>query len=220
VHAVLYLTRVSTPEISRKDSAEVSAYGIRDFITNKRVIGFFLLITVPVIACGYFLNYLFPILGSEYGLSETKVGYAYMINGLCVICFSSILTEYFSKKIRKAHALVIASLLYAAAFLCVAVFQNIASLVIVLILLGLSDSFGFPLQTSYYTDLEAVQKYGYDKSIGIFSLVENVAQAGGSFVFSYVLLIGVREGLILVLCVVSLLAVLFGLIFRSTVRAV
>jgi predicted MFS family arabinose efflux permease len=150
---------------------------------------------------------------SEYGLSETKIGYSFLINGLIVICLSNILTGYFTKKVKKAYSLVIASLLYSAAFLCVAYMQNVLSLIIVLVLLGLSDSFGLPLQTSYYTDLEAVKKYGYDKSIGIYSLFENIAQAGGSFIFSYVLIIGVKKGLIVVLGIVAVLAIIFGITF-------
>jgi predicted MFS family arabinose efflux permease len=212
-HVVLYLTKVSyLPKLNSKGKAEESI-GLFKFITNKSVLKFFLMIVIPIIACSYFLNYLYPILGSEYGLSENKIGYSFLINGLCVICLSSVLTNYFTKKVKKAYSLVIASLLYSAAFLCVAYMQNVLSLVIVLVLLGLSDSFGLPLQTSYYTDMDAVKKYGYDKSIGIYSLFENIAQAGGSFVFSYVLIIGVKKGLIIVLGIVAILAVIFGITF-------
>jgi len=212
VHVAVYLTKVSyMPEAVAAGEGIAAPIGFMKFITSKGVLKFFLMIVIPVIACGYFLNFLFPILGFQYGLSETKVGYAFLINGLCVICFSNVLTNYFSKKVKKAYSLVIASLLYALAFLCVAYFQNIYSLIIVLVLLGLSDSFGLPLQTSYYTDLDAVKKYGFDKSMGIYSLFENIAQAGGSFVFSYVLIIGVKEGLNIVLSIVAILAILFGI---------
>jgi len=211
VHVAVYLTKVSyMPEVDAEGEG-IAPIGFMRFMTSKGVFKFFLMIVIPVIACGYFLNFLFPILGSEYGLSETKVGYAFLINGLCVICFSNVLTNYFSRKVKKAYSLVSASLLYALAFLCFAYFQNIYSLIIVLVLLGLSDSFGLPLQASYYTDLDAVKKYGYDKSMGIYSLFENLAQAGGSFVFSYVLIIGVKDGLNIVLSIVAILAIGFGI---------
>jgi predicted MFS family arabinose efflux permease len=212
VHVSFYLAKASyTAEVSSQEAA-AEPISLFRFFAGKGVLKFFLMIVIPVIACSYFLNYMFPILGSEYGLSETKVGYSYLINGLCVICFGSILTEQLSKRIKKAYSLVFASLLYAAAFLCVAYFRNVFSLIVVLVLLGLSDSFGLPLQTSHFTDLEAVKKYGYEKSMGIYSLFENAAQSGGSFLFSYVLLIGVKEGLYLVAAIVGALAVLFGII--------
>lgn len=207
-HVIIYLTKVSYITQEAKEKGGIS---FKKFITNKSVLKFFILIVIPVIACSYFLNYLYPILGSDYGLSETKVGYSFLINGLCVICLSDILTQYFATKVKKAYSLVIASLLYCAAFLGVALMQNVLSLIIALLLLGLSDSFGLPLQTSFYTDLDAVKKYGYDKSIGVYSLFENISQCAGSFVFSYVLIIGVKKGLIIVLGAVAVLAVLFGI---------
>jgi predicted MFS family arabinose efflux permease len=211
-HVWTYLTKVVyQPEEAQEEAS--GSIGFFRFISDRSIVKFFLMIVIPVIACSYFLNYMYPILGSEYGLSETKVGYSFLINGLIVICFSNLLTDYFSKKVKKAYSLVIASLLYSAAFLCVAFMQNVLSLIIVLVLLGLSDSFGLPLQTSYYTDLDAVKKYGYDKSIGIYSLFENIAQCGGSFVFSYVLIIGVKKGLLIVLGIVAVLAVLFGITY-------
>ncbi|HHV11379.1 MAG TPA: MFS transporter [Clostridiales bacterium] len=214
-HAFSYLTKI---QVHREEETRGEGrINLLQFLTDRRVLRFFLMIAIPVIACSYFLNYLYPILGSEYGLSENRIGYSYLINGLCVMFFGTVLTRFFSRKVRKEYSLVVAALLYGTAFLCVAVFQNVYSLLLALVLLGLSDSFGLPLQTSYYTDLEVVRKYGYGKSIGIYSLFENLSQAGGSFVFSYVLIIGVQRGLGIVLVVVVGLALLFGILemFRN-----
>ena len=104
-----------------------------------------------------------------------------------------------------------ASCLYAVAFFVVAWYQSIPALLIALVLLGLSDGFGLPLQTSYYTDLDEVRDFGYDRAIGIYSLFENGAQTAGSFLFSYVLLIGVKEGLLLVIALLLILAFVFFL---------
>ena len=186
------------------------------FLFKGRIITYFAMIVVPIIACGYFLTYMFPILGSEYGISETNIGYAYLLNGLCVMCFSNILTDFFSKKMKKGTALALASGIYAFAFILVGWYQSVPVLLLSLVLLGLSDSFGLPLQTGYYTDLEEVKQFGYDRAIGIYSLFENGAQAMGSFVFSYVLLIGVKEGLWMVGGTIVILAVVFLLISMGT----
>jgi predicted MFS family arabinose efflux permease len=211
-HVAIYLRNASFSKEDNQEANSLEPISFRKFIISKGVLPYFLMIVIPVVACGYFLNYLYPILGSQYGLSETRIGYSYLFNGIFIICFGNVLTEYFTKKVKKAYSLVFASLLYAMAFLCVAYFHNVYSLIAVLVLLGISDSFGLPIQVSYYTDLEAVKRYGYDKSMGIYSLFENTAQAGGSFVFSYVLIIGVRYGLVLVLSIVAGLAVLFGVL--------
>lgn len=179
------------------------------FLLNGRVFTYFVMIVIPIIACGYFMTYMFPILASEYGLQEAHVGYSYLLNGLCVMCFSNLLTNFFSQKNRKRMALVLSAVIYVIAFMIVAWYQSIPALMVVIVLLGLADSFGLPVQTGYYTDLEEVKQYGYDRAIGIYSLFENGSQAAGSFVFSYVLLIGVREGMSLLAGLILVMALLF-----------
>ena len=85
-----------------------------------------------------------------------------------------------------------------------------------LAILGVSDSFGLPLQSGFYADLPATKKYGYDKSMGIYNLVINVAQTIGPFVFSYVLIAGMRKGLSIVITSLVVLAALFLVIIKIT----
>ena len=48
------------------------------FLLNARVWTLFLLIVAPILICTYFINYMYPIIGSDYGLSDTYVGYSYL----------------------------------------------------------------------------------------------------------------------------------------------
>ena len=164
---------------------------------------------IPLLICGYFLNYMFPIVGSEWGLSETYIGYTYLLNGIFVLILGTPLTEFFSNRGWKHLGLAAAAFIYAAAFLEVAMLQNIPSLLIALALIGVADSFGIPLLTSYFTDLKDVERFGYDRGLGVYSLFENGAQSLGSFVFGYVLVLGVGRGLIFVLILVSVLSAAF-----------
>lgn len=214
---ILYYTRrymssniiTQTMQSSKEEEEETSRISFGKFIFNHRIISYFLMIVIPVIACGYFLTYMFPILGAEYGMSDTNIGYSYLLNGICVICLSNVLTKTFSTKVDKRISLVISVLLYGVAFIIVGRYQNIYSILAALVLLGISDSFGLPIQTAYYTELDIVKKYGYDKAIGIYSLFENGAQALGSFVFSWVLIFGVGAGLRIVTEVIVTLSLGF-----------
>ena len=114
--------------------------------------------------------------------------------------------------------MVLAAAIYGAAFVLVAVYQNIPALLAAIILMGLSDSFGLPLQTGHYTDLEEVKSFGYERAIGVYSLFENGAQAAGSFIFSYALVIGVRQGLFLITGILMALAVLFFVLDYGMVK--
>ena len=91
---------------------------------------------IPLLICGYFLNYMFPIVGSEWGLSETYIGYTYLLNGIFVLILGTPLTEFFSNRGWKHLGLAAAAFIYAAAFLEVAMLQNIPSLLIALALIA------------------------------------------------------------------------------------
>lgn len=181
------------------------------FLTRKRIWTFLLMIVFPVIACGYYLNYMYPILGENYGLQESYIGYSYLLNGICVISFSTLLTNVMEKHFKKQYAMGIGVLIYAAAFFMVGTYQNIWVLLLSLILLGIADSFALPMQTSYFTDLKEVEDYGYDRAIGVYSLFENAAQSAGSFIFGSVLLLGVRQGLYVMIGITLGLAIVFVL---------
>lgn len=189
------------------------------FLLNARVWTLFLLIVVPIMICTYFINYMYPIIGSDYGLSDTYVGYSYLLNGLCVVAFGGVITNYFTKKNKKREGLVAASLIYALAFFIVIRFHNIPSLFTAIMLLGVADGFGLPLQAGLYTDIPAVERYGLGQALGIYSLVVNIAQAVGPFVFSYVLLVGVNNGLTLVLITISVMAFVFFALEKILDRA-
>ena len=179
------------------------------FVFNPRVISFFLFMLIPLLIGGYFLYYMFPIIGSEWGLSETYIGYAYVLNGFFAVVLGKTATEFFSRGKRKPFGLFTAVVLYGGAFLMVAHYQSIESLLMALVILGIADSFGIPLLTNYYTDLRVVEHYGYDRALGVYSLFENGAQSLGSLVFGIVLTVGVANGLRTMILVMGSLAVCF-----------
>ena len=199
------------PEDKFKKKAVVQKSGMSTlkFIFSPRVLLYFFGIMIPVVAGGYFLAYLYPLLGDEMGISETNIGYSYLINGICIICLGSLLTKVIVRKFRQTGALLSAALLYAVAFILYAFYPNIITLFLTLILLGISDSFGLPVQSTYFTDLEEVREYGYDKAMGIYSLIENMSQVFGSFVFGIIYVNGVKTGLIYAGIVIAAAAILF-----------
>ena len=179
------------------------------FVFNPRVICFFLFLLIPLLIGGYFLYYMFPIVASDWGLSETYIGYAYVLNGFFAVVLGKTATEFFSKGKRKPFGLFTAVVLYGGAFFLVSYYQSILSLLAALVILGIADSFGIPLLTNYYTDLRAVADYGYDRALGVYSLFENGAQSLGSLVFGIVLTVGVAKGLRTMIAVMGALAVCF-----------
>lgn len=182
------------------------------FIFSPKVLVYFLCIVVPVIAASYYLNFLYPILGDRLGMSENNIGYSYLINGIVIICFGNLIENFMSRFFNRKVLLLIASLLYLVTFAIVGMFNSIPALLISLILLGVSDSFGYVVQSTFYTELEETKKFGYEKAMGVYSLFENLSQSAGSFIFGYILTIGVKVGMIAYGIIIGACAVLFVMV--------
>ncbi len=199
-----------------EDEATNAQMSWRRFILSPNILSFFLMLVVPVLTGSYFLIYLYPIIGTRWGLTETHVGYSFLLNGLCVMALSTVMTNLFTRLRKKRLGLTLSALMYALAFSLAAFFRSIPALLAALVILGFSDSFGLPLQTSFYTDQDEVVRFGTDRSLGVYSLFENVSQALGPFVFSWALVVGVSRGLFVIAGVIAALAagfLLAGLIF-------
>lgn len=179
------------------------------FLSKTKIWSFLLLLVLPVIACGYYLNYLYPILANETGIQESYIGYSYLLNGMVVLAMGNLLTKEIAKWLGRKVGLVLSVLLYGTAFFMVSSFQTIPVLFLSLIILGLADSFGLPLQSSYFMDLEETKEFGYDRAAGIYSLVENLAQSAGPLMFGYILIFGLSAGLKILALILMLFAFLF-----------
>lgn len=200
---------------AQREQPKLSTAG---FLLSPEIFLYFAGIVLPVVAGGSFLSYLYPVLAKNFAVSETDIGYSYLLNGLCIICLGNVLTSYFVKRFKQRLTLVFSLLLYAGAFTAYALFPSMLTLLAALVLLGLSDGFGLPVQGTYYTSLKRVEMYGYDKAMGIFSLFENMAQVGGSFLFGIILMKGVGKGLFIAGIGLVLLAFVFLVLGKEKMK--
>jgi MFS family permease len=202
-----YFTKLRRPDALRDEgNGEMSWFR---FILSPRAFLYLIALVIPVIASGAFLTYFFPIVGFDLGMSESNIGYSFLLNSIVVILFSAPLTDFFSRRFSKVFSLSIWALVYAGSFILFALFGNILSLLAALVLMGLADSFGQSLSNSYYTELPEVKRYGYGRAIGIYNVADNIAQTVGPFVFSYALLIGIGKGIFAIAAGLAALALLF-----------
>jgi predicted MFS family arabinose efflux permease len=190
-----YISRIYISSLQR--DAEKPTLGTLNFIMSPRIFIFFTALLIPIIASGYFLIYMFPVVGFDLGISESNIGYSFLLNSLVVIIFGPTLTKFFSEKLGKPLSLTIWGVVYASAFVLFAILQNIPSLLAALIMLGFADSFGQSLYASYFTSQPQTADYGFGRAIGICNIAENIAQTVGPFVFCYALQIGLQKGLTL-----------------------
>lgn len=211
----LYDSSNSSKALEEKELGSISYL---KFILSPRVLVYFLCIVVPVIAASYYLNFLYPILGDRLGMSESIIGYSYLINGVVIICFGNIIVNFMSRFFGKKILLVIASLIYLVTFAVVGMFDSIPALLVSLVLLGISDSFGYVAQSTFYTDLKETKLLGYERAMGVYSLFENLSQSAGSFVFGYILTVGIHTGMVVYGVVIGASSIVFAIIVSLSNR--
>ncbi|MDR1521380.1 MAG: MFS transporter [Streptococcaceae bacterium] len=196
----------------RKKISEEIGINFLKFLFKPKILVYFLGILIPYLACSYFLHYFFPIFGEEKGLSESEIGQAFLLNGVWVVFLGPIIAKFILEKFGKIKAVLLGVFLYAAAFAVFGFNPTLLIALIVLIVMGIADSFTFTAQNVYFSSLKEVELYGVNKSIGAYSLFENLGQAVGPLLFSTVLILGKSTGILIVCGVLLFVGLIFGLL--------
>lgn len=203
---------------TQEEKKETAKIPFVKFLFSPRVLLYFIGIVLPIAAAGYYMNYLYPVIGAQFGISETNIGYSYLIHAFFIMACGNVLTRYLTRRLAKKWVIVLSAALYTVSFLLTGWFQSVPALFLTLALLGIANSFGGPVQSSYFAELPEVAKYGYDRSVGILGLVSNLSETCGPFLFGCVLAAGLKQGLVIMASVILVLAVIFGVTGCSAKR--
>lgn len=196
--------------ICQKTQALGSGMSTARFLLSPHVILYFIGIVIPVVAGGYFLAYLYPLLGENLGISETNIGYSYLLNGVCIICLGGFLTKQLTRRLGQKGSLALARYSMRGLF-------DLRSLAGNPRLCGTSGPFRSFRQL--WTSGAVYVLYRYEGSTGVwvrqsdggYSLFENMSQVFGSFIFGIIYVNGVTVGLTIAGGVIFAAAVLFFL---------
>ncbi len=160
--------------------------GFRTLFGNRIVPAFVLCIQNPYILFSSFAMYFVPIFCAERGYSETTVS-------LLLLCYAQIsifagdsLTGIMQRRLG-AGAMYTALGLNIAALLAFGATRSLAGLLAALLLLGLSASYGKPVQQKYFMNLPQVKAYGEDRAMGVYNFTENIGESAGPVVMAWVL---------------------------------
>ncbi len=189
----LYLVRnlegMLTEELSAEGGTEdreeeqKEAASALQFISDKAVLSFILLIQNPYIVFNSFVFYLVPLYCSARGYEETIVSILIMLYSQIAVLSGDYLTEHVSARFGD-RAMYVALLMNVAAVLLFALTGSMDGLIFALMILGFSAAFGKPVQQSYFLDRKAAVRYGEDRSIGVYNFTENIGESLGPIVFS------------------------------------
>ena len=182
---------------------------ILKLLADRSIWPFLLLVLTPFLIAISFREYFFPIYAAESGIDETNIGRIYLLCGLFVIYVGPPLTKSFISRLGGKWTVVLAGALITAATLLFGLIPTLPAAVIGLMLLSVAISFGYAAQSTYYAGLPRVSEYGESRAMGVYSLFDNGGQTLGPILYGAALLMGYRQGVLLIGAALLALLLLF-----------
>lgn len=193
---------------------------LKEFILNKSILAFYLLEFLPSAICGMFLLYFFPLFVDSLGYSPLIVGRALLVYGLCTIYMGPFLTRLTSKYLGSRKSIILAPMLISVVMFIFA-FNNESILIafLVVIILGITDSFGLNQETDYFLSLDVTKRYGESKSMSVYSLFECSGEALGPIVYGLIMTLSMQKGISILASSLIIFILAFAFISRKSIKA-
>ncbi|MFD2673208.1 MFS transporter [Marinicrinis sediminis] len=169
-----------------------SRWKVAQFLSNRNIVLFFLLIIMPVAICSMFLDYYFPVFAQSIGVSSSNVGRAFLLNGLCIVYLGPFLSQFFRKTLGVEKSILLCGITISAAIFVFALQGTLWAAFVAVILLGLADSFGLVAMNNYFLKLKATQSIGTGKALGFYGNIRKVGQMLGPMVFGLAAIWGLK----------------------------
>ena len=154
------------------------------------------MVTFFYVMISSFVYYYVPIYTDSKGFGSNVACLLIMVNSVCGIYLSSTTTRIFTKRFGKA-SVYISSVLALLALILFALLPEFNILVVSLLLLGFSTSFGTAARMTFFSRLKSAKEFGMDRATGIYDLVERAGEAVGPLLFASLFagnfLIGILE---------------------------
>jgi len=193
----------------RKTSNESALAKFANFISDKKTIVFLVCIFAPHLINGSFLEYYFPLFASGNNLSQSDISRGFLLNGLFIIYLGPVLTRYATEKLGNLKGIIIAMFIVFYALINFTLFGTIFASFATIILLGIAESFGTSLETTYFLSLEGIKNLEINQGIAYFSLMVYLNRMLGPMVYGMALSLGTRMGVGIIGLGVLILLLLF-----------
>jgi predicted MFS family arabinose efflux permease len=193
---------------------ELSVGGIRDalkVLTNPHSVIYLIFMVLPLFACTIFISYTVPLAADEFGFSSTVIS-ALLLGSYLIAAYAG---PVITKAITGATSALNATFLYCIgiAFL-IAVFslgRTFPLLVLVVLMIGLMDSFGPSVMTEAYTSTVQTDKHSAAETLMVYILVTRV---GMTIAPSIILLFGSEIALSGMVIIGLALFLIFGTVIN------
>jgi predicted MFS family arabinose efflux permease len=178
-------------------------------IKDKKTLLFLTCIFIPYFITGAFLDYYFPLFASAQGLSQSDISRGFLLNGLFIIYLGPVLTGYATKKLGSVKGIILSMAIVICALLAFIAFGTVPAALLTIALLGIAESFGVSLKTTYFLNLPGIRDLPINKGIAYFSGMVNASRMAGPMIYGLALSLGMRMGMGIIALGLSVLLVFF-----------
>ncbi|NLK53119.1 MAG: MFS transporter [Syntrophomonadaceae bacterium] len=211
VISVIFARRLMNEfEVEARGATNASALAnFVNFIADKRAIVFLACIFIPYFVGGAFLDYYFPLFASSNQLSQSDISRGILLNGLFIIYLGPVLSRFCTEKLGNINGMIISMLIVVCALGTFIFFGNITAAFVTIILLGIAESFGIAMKTSYFLGLKGIRNLEINQGIAYFSGMVNLSRMAGPILYGMALSLGMRMGVGIIALVILILLLVF-----------
>jgi predicted MFS family arabinose efflux permease len=205
VHGLMTEFKIEARETS--DTAPLAKFC--HFIADKKAIIFLLCIFIPYFISGAFLDYYFPLFAAGNGLSQSDISRGFLLNGIFIIYLGPVLTQFAVRKLGDARGMMVSMFIVITALAFFVRYGTIAAAFIIIVLLGIAESFGVSMKTTYFLNLKGIKDMEINQGIAFFSIMVNFSRMAGPVIYGLALGLGARMGVGLISLVLLMLLLVF-----------
>lgn len=170
------------------------------FISNRNVLSLLLFNSIPGALCLVgFLYYVTPIYLNRVGTSQSNIGRILMIFGFFMIYASPLISRYVDRSENKKTYIILSGVLSGLGLIVFYFFSGFMATALVILMIGLSSSFGISSRTAYVLSLRITQEVGVGEAMGTYRALERLGQVLGPLALgAAITMAGIEKGVALV----------------------
>ncbi len=205
---------LAAEDIGKEEDTAQKRSGIKEFMFNAPVLGYFLLILLPFMMSLAYREYFLPLVAGENNVSEVNISRFYLICGLAFLYLGPVITRFLMKHLGMLGGIFLASSLMAAAMLLYVVRPSMGMVFFGMVMLSFVTSFSYGCMYTFFGELPQSVRYGEAKSMEVYTVFESIGSTAGPIAYGVLLSFGNRLGLTIFGAGMLVFAGIYALIMR------
>jgi len=190
-------SRTIAPEEIVKERRRLKSF--LKFVSNRNIFSLLLFNSIPGALCLVgFLYYVTPIYLNRAGTSQSNIGRVLMIFGFFMIYLSPLISRYVDRSENKKGYIILSGVLSGLGLAIFYLFGGFMATALVILMIGLSSSFGISSRTAFVLSQKITQEVGVGEAMGTYRALERLGQVLGPLVLgAAITMVGIEKGVAL-----------------------